>query len=339
MKNSFQYLAYLSLILFFVSCEDTPESPIVLHGDAFGTTYSIQYYPKTSFDAEKGIDSVIYAVNKSVSTYLPNSDISKINAGDSSMVVDAIFKDVFLISEEVHKKSFGYFDPTVGVLRNAYGFGDAAPISEIDKATLDSLMKFVGFQKVKLLSDGRISKEHPEIYFDFNAVAKGYGIDLIGAYLQKNGVDNFLIELGGEILARGKNLSKNESWVVGVESVDSDLQNRKITKALHLKNKAMASSGNYRKFRIDSVTGKKYVHTINPLSGSAMQSDVTSATVIANSCALADAYATAFMALGLERSKEVLGSLPELDAYLTYSDSIGTHQSFITKGFSALLLD
>jgi thiamine biosynthesis lipoprotein len=330
---------FFILTLFFVSCQKKEAVPFVLTGDAFGTTYTIQYFSETPIAAEKGIDSVIYAVNRSVSTYLPNSDISKINSGDSTIIVDEIFRDVFLISEEVHNKSFGYFDPTVGVLRNAYGFGDSEALSQIEGKTLDSLMQFVGFKKVEMLADGRIKKEHPEIYFDFNAVAKGYGIDRIGKFLRDAGIENFLIELGGEILTKGKNLSKDSFWVVGVESVESDLDDRSVTITLQLKNKAMASSGNYRKFRIDSASGKKYVHTINPLTGSAIQSDVTSATVIANTCALADAYATAFMALGLERSKEVLEGLPEIDAYLTYNDSLNNPQAYMTKGFDELIED
>jgi thiamine biosynthesis lipoprotein len=268
-----------------------------------------------------------------VSTYLPDSDISKINRGDSTVVVDSIFKEVFKISEAVNKKSNGYFDPTIGVLRNAYGFGDVRPMEEIDSTTLDSLMKFVGFQKVKINSDGTVSKKYPQIYFDFNAVAKGFGIDCLGRYLESKGVTDYLIELGGEILTKGENLDKNQKWIVGIETVDSEVEERSFEVAISLKNEAMASSGNYRKFRIDSLTGKKYVHTLNPLTGSAEMSDVTSATVLAPSCAVADAYATSFMALGLEKSKELLKNLPNVETYLTYNDSLNNHQVFMTEGF------
>ncbi|MDP2686669.1 MAG: FAD:protein FMN transferase [Aequorivita sp.] len=326
-------LIILPVIFLFLFCEKKEPQPIFLQGDAFGTTYNIQLYSEKNIDFKKGLDSVIDAVNHSVSTYIPESDISKVNNGDSTIVVDSIFREVFEISAEVNKKTNGYFDPTIGVLRNAYGFGEAKPLKNIDSTTLDSLMKYVGFHKVKLNSNGTISKEYPQIYFDFNAVAKGFGIDCIGRYLESMGVKNYLIELGGEILTKGENIEKNQEWVVGIEAVDSALEDRSFEATVQLKNVGMASSGNYRKFRIDSRTGKKYVHTLNPLTGSAEQSDITSATVIAPTCGVADAYATSFMALGLEKSKELLKNLPGIEAYLTYTDQDNKSQVFETNGF------
>ena len=330
---------YTFAVLFIISCGNKNQHKSVLQGDAFGTTYTIQVYSEKKLNLEKGIDSVIYVVNKSVSTYQPNSDISKINRGDSTIVVDAIFTEVYRISETVYTNTQGFFDPTIGVLRNAYGFGDVKPLKEIDSLTLDSLMQYVGFRKVRINADGTISKKHPEIYFDFNAIAKGYGIDCIGNYLEANGISNYLIELGGEILTQGINLDKNKNWVVGIENVDSQLEDRSYSTTVTLKNEAMAASGNYRKFRIDSLTGKKYVHTLNPLTGSAKKSDVTSATVIAATCALADAYATAFMALGLEKSKEVLKNISGIEVYLTYNNDSNTEKVFITEGFKNRLLN
>ncbi len=329
---------YILASLIVISCGNNSQRKSVLQGDAFGTTYTFQVYSKEKINIEKGIDSVIYAVNKSVSTYQPNSDISKINQGDSTIVVDAIFKEVYRISETVYTNSKGFFDPTIGVLRNAYGFGDVKPLKEIDSLSLDSLMQFVGFRKVKINANGTINKKFPEIYFDFNAVAKGYGIDCIGNYLEANGISNYLIELGGEILTKGINLDKNKNWVVGIENIDSQLEDRSYSTTVTLQNEAMAASGNYRKFRIDSLTGKKYVHTLNPLTGSAVKSDVTSATVIAPTCALADAYATAFMAMGLENSKKILPKLSEIEAYLTYNDVNNIPQVFLTEGFKSRLL-
>ncbi|HNP69399.1 MAG TPA: FAD:protein FMN transferase [Aequorivita sp.] len=330
-------LFLIPVLLLFVFCEKKEPRPFFLQGDAFGTTYNIQFYSERDIDFKKGLDSVIDAVNHSVSTYIPDSDISKVNQGDSTLVVDSIFKEVFEISEEVNKKTNGYFDPTIGVLRNAYGFGDVKPLKEIDSITLDSLMEYVGFHKVNINPDGTVSKEYPQIYFDFNAVAKGYGIDCLGRYLESKGVNDYLIELGGEILTKGENLEKKQKWVVGIEAVDSELEDRSYETTVTLKNEGMASSGNYRKFRIDSLTGKKYVHTLNPLTGSAEMSDVTSSTVIAPTCAVADAYATAFMALGMEKSRQVLKSLPNVEAYLTFNDSLNNHQVFMTEGFKRRL--
>lgn len=330
-------LILIPVLLLFIFCEKKDSAHHFIQGEAFGTTYNIQLYSERDVDFKKGLDSVIDAVNLSVSTYIPQSDISKINNGDSTVVVDSIFKEVFKISEEVNKTTNGYFDPTIGVLRNAYGFGDVKPLKNIDSTTLDSLMKYVGFHKVRINPDGTVSKEYPQIYFDFNAVAKGFGIDCLGRYLESKGVTDYLIELGGEILTKGNNLEKNKKWVVGIEAVDSKLENRSYDATVKLKNEGMASSGNYRKFRIDSLTGKKYVHTLNPLTGSAEMSDVTSATVIAPSCGEADAYATSFMALGLEKSKELLKNLPNVEAYLTFNDSLDNHQVFMTEGFKSRL--
>lgn len=332
-------LFYLALAALCLCCESNKPSPKILAGNAFGTTYSVVFYAEEDFDAERGLDSIFHAVNRSVSTYLPQSDISKINAGDSTVAVDQIFEEVFKISEVVYQQSGGYFDPTIGVLRNAYGFGDTAGIKDLSPTVLDSLHKFVGFEKVRLNPNRTVQKLYPEIYFDFNAVAKGYGIDLIGRWLDDKQVNDYLIELGGEILAKGNNLEKNSSWMVGIEAVDSDLEQRSLAARVPLNNAAMASSGNYRKFRIDSTTGKKYVHTINPLTGLAEQSDITSATVIAANCALADAYATAFMAMGLERSKQLLEGMSDVHAYLTYTDGENSSAVYKTAGMEKLLVD
>lgn len=330
---------FLLLCITLVACGSDKNELKGFTGNAFGTTYSIQIFSDREIALEKGIDSVIYQVNKSVSTYMPNSDISKINKGDSTIVVDAIFKEVFHISEIVHDKSNGYFDPTVGVLRNAYGFGDVKPIQKMDSTTLDSLLTYVGFKKVSLSENGRVTKEHPEIYFDFNAVAKGYGIDCIANYLDSLHIENYIIELGGELVAKGIHLKKGTPWVVGIEAIDSELEDRSYKATLSLENMAMASSGNYRKYRIDPETGRKFVHTLNPLTGSAGKSDVTSASVLASTCGYADAYATTFMALGLEKSKLLLEKLDNVEAYLTYNDSLNKPHVYITEGFKNQLLD
>ncbi len=310
-----------------------------MKGDAFGTTYTIQYFGKEQQDISTGIDSVLNSVNESVSTYLPNSLISKLNRGETGLQVDAIFKENFEISKTVHAQSEGYFDPTVGILRNAYGFGDTAPIKHLDSLVLDSLREFVGFQKVQLFETGSIQKQAPQIYLDFNAVAKGYGIDQVSEYLISKGIQHYLIELGGEILAKGRNQETQKRWTVGVEGIDSDLENRTFTHVIAIQNLAVASSGNYRKFRIDSLTGQKFVHTINPLNGKAEASNVTSATVTASTCALADAYATACMAMGLERAKQMLERLDGVEAYLTYIDEKQQSKSYATKGFKELIVE
>lgn len=332
-KRFYKILIPIFAIFIVISCRDKKPKLNYIEGRAFGTTYHIQYYTSDFVDVQPGIDSLIGVINQSVSTYIADSDISKINAGDSTIVVDTYFKEAFEISARLHEETHGYFDPTVGVLRNAYGFGDDKPLRNMDSATLDSLMNFVGFHKVSIKDDGTVHKEFPEIYFDFNAVAKGSGVDHIGEYLESKGIENYLIELGGEIFARGENLVKDSPWVVGIETPDSRLEDRSYESVVALKNLGLAASGNYRKFRTDSVTGKKYVHTINPLTGSAEMSDVTSATVIAPTCGEADAYATSFMAMGFEKSVDLLNKLNGVEAYLTYVDAEGENQIFISDGF------
>jgi thiamine biosynthesis lipoprotein len=322
-----------------ISCVKKPLEISIVRGKAFGTTFLIQAYTNQNLDLGKGIDSILNLVNKSVSTYLPDSDISKINRGDTSVIVDQIFIDNFNLSLEVYQRTEGYFDPTIGVLRNAYGFGDTKPLKVIDNKALDSMLNYVGFHKVKLTEDSKILKQHPEIYFDFNAVAKGYGIDLIGDYLASNKIQNFLIELGGELLAKGVNLKKNKAWVVGIENTFSTINDRSYSKSIILKDMGMATSGNYRKFRVDSISKKRYVHTLNPLTGSAEKSDITSATVLASTCAEADAYATSFMALGFKKSVELINKLDDIEVYLTYSNHDNIQQFFVTEGMKKIILD
>lgn len=320
----------LLIAIICVACaSDKPSENITIAGQAFGTHYGVKYFGdmEGAPRIQKGIDSVIYMVDKSMNTYVSASDISKINQGDSTIVVDSMFIDVFMLSRKLNKATSGYFDPTVGTLRNAYGFGDTEALKEIDEITLDSLLQYVGWDKVKLNKDNTISKKHSEIYFDFNAIAKGYGVDRLAVYMKSQGFENFLIDIGGEIVASGLHKNSKTPWVVGIENLDSKVENRTASVLVNLRDKAMAGSGNYRKNRVDSITGKQYVHTINPLTGSAEKSDVLSATIIATDCATADAWATSCMAMGLDRSKQALKG-QDIEAYLVYDGGV-----FMTEGF------
>lgn len=330
-------IGLLFLFLCVVSCKDNTPQPIVFTGNAQGTTFSITYFDEADFGAQKGIDSILRAVDRSMSTYLESSDISRINKGDSTVVVDEMFAEVFNISKTVHQKSDGYFDPTVGKLVNLYGFGPEKSLTKIDSVTIDSLMQFVGFDKVTLSPENKIIKSVSNIFIDFNAIAQGYTVDRLALFLDSKGIKNYLVEVGGELLAKGKNLTKDKLWSVGIDDPEQTSDEREFSIIVNLENKALATSGNYRKFRVDSLTGKKYVHTLNPLTGSAEMSDVTSATVIAPTAALADAYATAFMALGLEKSKKLLETLPEIEAYLTYNNADNEIEVFATEGMKKLI--
>lgn len=327
-------VAYFSALFLMMACQKEPIKNQNV-GNALGTTYSIIYIADEPLDYQQEIDSVFQVVNQSLSTYIPTSDISKINQGDSTLAVDHMFQDVFKLSKAVHQESDGYFDPTVGVLVNAWGFGPGQQM-ELDSARVDSLLEFVGFNKVRLTEGNTINKNHSSIYFDFNAVAKGYAIDRLGAMLEGKAISNYLVEVGGEVLTKGTNTISKKQWTVGIDDPQAE-EGRQLKQIVSLENKAMASSGNYRKFRIDPDTGKKYVHTINPKTGFTKNSCVLATSVVAKTCAEADAFATAFMAMDLDDSKTLLKERNELEAYIIYLDEAGRTQEFMTPGFQELV--
>lgn len=333
-----KHLLYIFFFFLLVSCS-TDHSQKVVSGEALGTTYRLVYFSDNDFPVEQGLDSIFEAINQSMSTYRENSDISRINRGESGVKVDEMFEEVFSLSQKVNRESDGYFDPTVGDLVNMYGFGPEKGLILIDTATVDSLMEYVGLNKIKISEEGQVTKDAPEIYLDFNAIAKGYTVDVIGNYLEQNGVENYLIELGGELLAAGENLEKEAPWTVGIDDPQQEEGHRTLMAAIALKDRAMATSGNYRKFRTDTLSGRKYVHTINPLTGLPEESNLLSATVLAETCALADAYATTFMAMGLQRSKDLLEKLQGVDAYLVFSDPEGVISDYMTQEFEEVVVE
>ena len=324
---------FLPLISLFVfGCTET--KPTQAHtGFALGTKYAIQYNGiNMSFDeVQNGIDSLFTVINKSMSTYIPNSDISKINSGDSLLQVDAHFIKVFEKATEVWKATDGFFDPTVGVWVNAYGFGPDKLIKTLTQEKKAYLSKITGWHTIELTGDNTIKKSYLETYLDFNALAKGYAVDVLADYLSKSGSSNYLVEIGGEIVAYGNSPKTNLPWIIAID--DPKQQNeRKMIQRLSLNNEAIATSGNYRKFRVDVETGELYVHSINPLTGIPVKSNVLSASVRAADCMTADAYATALMVLPLETSIELIKKLTDVEAYwITASnDSI---QEYFSEGW------
>lgn len=303
-----------------------------MEGLAFGTSFHITMEDRGGQVTEADIDSIIHAMNRSLSTYIPNSDISRINNGDTTVIVDELFQEVFEKSARIFTESSGAFDPTIGTLVNAWGFGPGDPIDGIEQNEVDSLLVFVGFQKLKL-ENSKLIKEHPEMFLDFNANAKGFGVDVIARFLEQQGVSNYLVEIGGEIRARGKN-AKNQVWRVAIEKPNFD-GSRSFQTILALNNEAIATSGNYRKFKVDTLTGEKYAHTIDTKTGYPSKSNLLSASVIGEiDCADVDAYATAFMAMGLEKTKAFLDEHHELKAFLIYGDENGTLETYTTDNLS-----
>ena len=299
------------------SCNQIPTKANYLQGFELGTSYNIQYISNIPEDkVQKGIDSIFYVLNKSLSTYLPQSDISKINRGDTTAVVDHHFRAVFEKATEVWKASGGYFDPTVGALVNAYGFGPEKPINELNMQQKDSLLALTGWQKVKLKNDYSVVKESPLIYLDFNALAKGYVVDVIGDYLHQMGNKSYMVEIGGEIVTKGNSPKTGQAWKIAIDDPRQGAH-RKFLQTLTLHNQALASSGNYRKYRIDTITGERFVHSVNPLTGSAKKTNILSTSVKAPDCITADAWATALMVMPLEKGKMLIENDPQLQALWT----------------------
>ena len=332
---NFKRYLLLSAILLGMACG--PSGPLqeqVYQGGALGTSYAIKLFSSDTTDLQSGIDSVFRVVNQSLSTYLPDSDISRINQGEDSLVVDAMFREVFEASAEIYTRTHGYFDPTVGILVDAWGFGPGKAM-EMDTARVDSLLRYVGFEKLRL-EEGHIIKEVPGVRLDFNAIAKGYAIDRLGVLLEEKGIRDYLVEVGGELRAKGRNRAKDSPWVVGIDDPQA-FEGRAIKKIISFSDQSMASSGNYRKFRIDSLTGEKFVHTINPHTGFTENSNILATSVLAETCMEADGYATAFMAMKLEDSKKLLLESPELEGYIIYLGEDGETREYMTPGFEALV--
>ncbi len=337
-KYSIAILAIFTLF-FFTSCDGNDIEEKDYEGSALGTTYHIKIYTdKGDLKITKGLDSIFEVINKSMSTYQQDSDISKINNGGDSIIVDKHFQKVFKASKDIYNQSNGYFDPTVGNLVNAYGFGPNKRIDTLKQSIIDSLLQYVGLNKLKLTTEGKIEKEDPKIYLDFNAIAKGYTIDVIAEFFDKKEIDNYLIELGGELVSKGDNVVKQKTFVVAIDDPLQKEGDRTFQATLKLENRAMATSGNYRKFRTDSVTGEMYVHTINPLTGKPEKSSLLSASVLAKNCMLADGYATTFMALGFDKAKELASKLDNIDVYFIYADK-DSKNVYMSKGFKNVLLD
>ncbi len=325
MKQFFSFLMFLSVF----SCENTADYETLL-GTAFGTKFAIKYQDDLHRDMAKSVDSLVRSVNKSLSTYDKTSDISKINQGDTSIIVDDKFKEVYKKSKRIFNETDGVFDPTIGVLVNAWDFGPEKKLKKLDSLKVKELMLQVGFDKVHILKN-RIIKENPKTYFDFNAIAKGYGIDVIGRFFESKNIHNYMVEIGGEVRARGKSPSNN-NWKIGIEHPNFD-GTQSIQKIIELNNESIATSGTYRKFKIDK-NGNKYAHILNTKTGYPAKSNLLSASVIAPlDCADVDGYATTLIAMGLEKSKEFLKNHQELKAFLIYVDQDGKMQNYQTEAF------
>lgn len=310
-----------------------------------GTFYHITLDNNSDEDFKSRIDSILIAINAEVSTYEKEATIVQFN--QQSETSFKLLKNEeparhFIAninrSLELYKKTNGAFDPTVMPLVQYWGFGtEKSAVSAVDSLAIDSLRQFVGMDKLTYSKNEEIAilkKINPSVQLDFSAIAKGYAVDEIARFLDQKGIKNYFVEIGGEVIVKGQSVRKND-WRVGVTVPKEDAKYADFKEVIPLRNKAMASSGNYRNFY--DVNGKKYGHTINPKTGFPEMTTLLSASVIANDCMTADAYATACMVMGLEKAFAMADTTEEIEVLLIYGDEDGGLSIKHTSGFDNLL--
>ena len=302
-------------------------------GMVFGTTYSITYQADSSLHTS--IKKELQKVDEALSPFNKQSVITAVNE-NRNMTVNKMFADVFLMAEKISEDTDGAFDITVAPLVNAWGFGFKSG-KHPSRHDIDSLKTIIGYKKVSL-NDLRVTKTDPRVMLDCSSIAKGYGSDAVAAMLERHGVKNYMVEIGGEIVTKGIS-QKRMPWKIGVtKPIDDSLSlSQEIQCIINVTDKALATSGNYRNFYYHG--GKKYAHTIDPKTGYPVQHSILSATVIANNCATADAYATAFMVMGMEKAQKLLERHPELMAYIIFADKDGIIQTWCSPSLKGKITE
>lgn len=319
-------LATIWGMFLFVSCQDKKQY-FEESGTVFHTLYQIKYEsPQILTD---DIDAELQKFNLSLNPFNPNSIIAKVN-NNEPVEVDEWFTEVFNKAMEVSRNSDGVFDITCAPLVNLWGFGFSNTDS-VTPAKVDSLKAFVGYKKVRL-EGKRVVKDDPRLMLNCSAIAKGYACDVVAHLLEKKGVENYMIDIGGEVMMKGVN-QNGVCWRIGINLPEDDstgIRNHYDEIVQLCKKGAIATSGNYRNFYIKD--GKKYAHTIDPRTGYPSEQNILSATIVANDCMTADAYATAFMAMGLEKARSMADSIPEIEYYVIYTDDSGKNRIEYSKG-------
>ena len=331
-----KYIFYLFTIFFF-SCSSSDNTILVTNsGEAQGSYYHIKYMSMLGEDFHSQVDSILLEVDSSLSIYKDYSVISKLNNREI-VTADTLFSEVFLAAKKVYIQTEGNFDCSVKPLVNAWGFykdkfGDSIVI---DSAKFRKILHYVGFDKISLIADTLVMPKGMSL--DFNSIAQGFTVDVIARFFENKNIKNYLIEVGGELLAKGKNADGN-IWRVGVDKPSEDIDvKERFQFILDLENKALATSGNYRKFY--EQDGIKYAHTINPFTGSPAQNRLLSVTVINDDCMLSDAYATAFMVMGVKKTKQFVASNPEIEIYLVYTGNDGDWKTFISPSMQKRIIN
>jgi len=321
-----------TVALLFAGCAEEVKNTINLSGPAQGTTYNITYVAGAYANYRLAIDSIFRSIDQSLSTYQPGSLISRINRNETNEV-DTHFTAVFNKAKEVSEITNGLFDPTVAPLVNAWGFGFKKK-EKVTPALIDSLKKIIGYRLV-WMEGNKLVKRYPEVMLDFNAIAPGYTVDILAAFLESKGIQHYLVELGGEVRSKGKKLD-GSAWTLGIEQPEeAPSEGARLNSTIQPGDHALATSGNYKNFYLEG--GKKYSHILDPSTGYPAKNSLLSATVIATDCITADAYATAFMIMGLEKAQQFMAAHPtlQLSAFFIY-DQQGTTKTWMSKNFPAL---
>lgn len=317
--NIYALVLLLSMFAVYYYRNKNKPSEFLINGETMGTTYSIKYISEKEIVTKSQVDSILIEFNNVFSTYIPKSEISIFNKNTTYKFKSPLFYECLLESKNISNVTNGAFDPTVMPFVNAWGFG-FKNLDKVDSTIIDSLKQYVGFDKIIFNKDSVYSTQKGTM-LDLSAISKGFGVDIVAKYLAKQGISNMMVEIGGEISCKGKN-KEGKNWVIGI---DNPGKNRDIIQKIELENKALATSGNYRNFYIKD--GKKYAHTINPKTGFPAENSLLSVSVIAENCMKADAYATAFMVLGKEKSIEI-ASAQKIKILLIYSEKEGKENIF-----------
>lgn len=305
-------------------------------GRIYGTFYNLTYQHPEGKDLQEEISKVLTDFDLSLSTFNDSSVISRINQNDASVQTDAHFEAMYRQAEKVSALTAGAFDITVAPLVNAWGFGFGNR-DRSETPNVDSILTFTGFHQLQLV-DHRIVKSDSRVMLDASAIAKGQASDVVAAFLEAQGCKNYMVEIGGEIMCKGIN-PRGEHWQIGIDKPVDDpaVEDRSLQTIVAISGVGLATSGNYRQFYYRD--NKKYAHTINPRTGYPVDHNLLSATVVAPSCMQADAFATAFMVLGVDSSLIVCNQVPDMECYLIYSDESGAYQVALSDGFAKYIAE
>ena len=304
-----------------------------LEGFAQGSYYAITYYDEQGRNFQQGIDSIFHAVDLSVNLWVDSSIICKVNRNEE-VELDQIFIDNFNIAQQAAELSGGYFDPTISPLVAAWGFSaKTSNLSSLTSHLIDSLKTLVDYRKVRI-ENGKLIKDNLAMQLDFNAVAQGYTSDRIAAYLDSEGVKHYLVDTGGEIMAKGGK-PDGKPWVVGIEKPAENMDDERVVQTrVPLFDKGLVTSGSTRKYV--ERDGKRYSHCIDPTTGYPVEHQVLSVTVLAENAVWADALASICMVMGMEKSLELIKTMEGVEAYYIFVNDKGELETFATEGFEIL---